>query len=106
PNLHIARRGHTSVSPIKKTNVSVQAVPVSPVSKRDVPLFAQVFAFDETTEEGAVENVVVQLHRQSFEVNDVDGVTDDVARMAAAEVAATLMIVAVDEIFHQSRRRL
>src|ERR1700744_6070783 len=67
-------------------------------------LFVHIYVFCETTVKRAIEHVIVEPHGQTLEVNDIDGVADNVARMATAESLPSLDIVPFDKSVNQLRR--
>src|SRR5207245_2040998 len=69
-------------------------------------LVVHVDVLHKATVESLVEQLFGQHLRQAFEMDDVDCVADDVARMTAAETFVALDIVFLDELLGQARRAL
>ena len=67
-------------------------------------LVAYVDVFHEAAVESPVENILGERHRLAFEVQDVDGVRNHVARMAAPEPLVALHIVFLHESLRQALR--
>ena len=73
-------------------------------TSRDSSSVSSLVILHEAAFESAVDELVIQCERELFEMNQVQRMGQDIARMAATESPARLTVMPIDEPVHQPWR--